>query len=180
MKATVVRLGLSAFLLAGAALAGAFAGGAQQMPPTDVQSALLAEVRGLRAALEQMATAGPRVQLALGRVQLQEQRIANQIRRLDAVRDSLVPAQKGLEPLEREVKDMEDALRRADPDPGEGRRMAEDNLKEIKAEAARRRADVQRLLSEEAILVQDINAEQARWTDFNQRLEELERLLARR
>ena len=41
----------------------------------DVLNALLAEVRGLRAAMEQMSSAGPRVQLALGRLQLQEQRV---------------------------------------------------------------------------------------------------------
>src|SRR3972149_2796185 len=34
---------------------------------SDVLPALLTEVRGLRAAIEQMASAGPRVQLALGR-----------------------------------------------------------------------------------------------------------------
>ena len=41
----------------------------------DTTAALLVEVRGLRAALEQLASAGPRVQLMFGRLQLQEQRI---------------------------------------------------------------------------------------------------------
>jgi hypothetical protein len=74
--------------------------GAEQRAP-DVLTALLTEVRGLRAVLEQMATAGPRVQLALGRLQLQEQRIGNQVRRLDSVRAGLLAAQRELEPLER-------------------------------------------------------------------------------
>jgi hypothetical protein len=39
---------------------------------------------------------------------------------------------------------------------------------------------VQRLLTEESLLTQDISSEQNRWTEFNQRLEELERALARR
>ena len=67
---------------------GAFGAGGQSQQPVsstpDVLPALLTEVRGLRAAMEKMAAAGPRVQLALGRVQLQEQRISNAIRRLDA------------------------------------------------------------------------------------------------
>ena len=37
--------------------------------------ALLTEVRGLRVAMEQMTSAGARVQLALGRLQLQESRL---------------------------------------------------------------------------------------------------------
>ena len=41
----------------------------------DVLNALLVEVRGLRSAMEQLAAAGPRVQLTMGRLQLQEQRI---------------------------------------------------------------------------------------------------------
>lgn len=142
---------------------------------------LLIEVRGLRAALEQMATAGPRVQLVLGRVQLQEQRIASQIRRLDAVRQTLVPAQQGLEPLERKASELEEALRRgASPYGPEGLHQAQAELKELKAEVALRRTEVQRLTAEETFLTQDIAAEQSRWSDFNQRLEELDRALGRR
>ena len=46
----------------------------QSSPQEDVLPALLTEVRGLRAAMEQMASEAPRVQLALGRVQIQQQR----------------------------------------------------------------------------------------------------------
>ncbi len=53
-------------------------------------------------------------------------------------------------------------------------------VKEQKAELARGRVTVQRLKDEEALLLQDIAAEQGRWTDLNQRLEQLERELARR
>src|SRR5437762_13620444 len=49
----------------------------------EVLPALLVEVRGLRAAIEQLASAGPRVQLALGRVQLQEQRVNALMRRIE-------------------------------------------------------------------------------------------------
>ena len=41
-------------------------------------------------------------------------------------------------------------------------------------------AEVQRLQNDEGMLLQDINGEQNRWTEFNQRLEELERSLPRR
>jgi hypothetical protein len=151
--------------------------GAEQRAP-DVLTALLTEVRGLRAVLEQMATAGPRVQLALGRLQLQEQRIGNQVRRLDSVRAGLLAAQRELEPLERLATEVTQTIR--DYPNSEGRREDERKLAEIKAELAKRQVEVQRLLTEESLLTQDISSEQNRWTEFNQRLEELERALARR
>ena len=50
----------------------------------------------------------------------------------------------------------------------------------MKAQWARGNAEVQRLFAEETIVIQELAAEQNRWTDFNRRLEELERALARR
>ena len=50
----------------------------------------------------------------------------------------------------------------------------------MKREVALDPADVQRLQDDEGMLLQDINSEQNRWTEFNQRLEELERALPRR
>jgi septal ring factor EnvC (AmiA/AmiB activator) len=141
-------------------------------------AALLVEVRGLRAAMEQMASAGPRVQLALGRLQLQEQRVNTLVRRLEEVRTSLVQAQKGLEGGTHELGERERASRES-PDP-EVRRELEASLKHLKTDMARMTFDVQRLQNEEATLSQDIAAEQGRWSELNQRLEELERSLGRR
>src|SRR5687767_14532699 len=73
---------------------GVAAARSQSQEPQGVLSALLVEVRGLRAAMEQMASAGPRVQLALGRLQLQEQRLNTLVRRLEGVRDQLAQAQR--------------------------------------------------------------------------------------
>jgi hypothetical protein len=52
-----------------------------QQPNQDTLGALLLEVRGLRSAIEQLASVGPRVQLAMGRLKLQEQRINTLVRR---------------------------------------------------------------------------------------------------
>jgi hypothetical protein len=46
-----------------------------QQPNQDTLGVLLVEVRGLRSAIEHMTTVGPSIQLAMGRLQLQEQRI---------------------------------------------------------------------------------------------------------
>jgi hypothetical protein len=47
---------------------------------------LLAEVRQLRLAVEKAAVAGPRIQLAMQRLQLQEQRTAHAAAQFDEVR----------------------------------------------------------------------------------------------
>ena len=62
---------------------------AQSSRGDDVLPALLTEVRGLRAAMEQMAAGSTQAQLLVGRLQLQEGRVTAMIRRLDGVRDSL-------------------------------------------------------------------------------------------
>ena len=59
-------------------------------------------------------------------------------------------------------------------------RLSDAATKDKKAEVTRRRAEVRRLMNEEILLSQDVAAEQARWTELNQRLEELERALVRR
>src|SRR4029077_15095166 len=76
----------------------------------DVLPALLVEVKGVRAAMEQMASAGPRIQLFVSRLQLQEGRMNNMIKRLDSVRENLAAAQRELENGQETVKRFEGAL----------------------------------------------------------------------
>jgi predicted nucleic acid-binding Zn-ribbon protein len=138
MHATVSRVSVMVGALALAGMTAVLVAQCNRAEPNqDVLTQLLVELRGLRATMEQMASAGPRVQLALGRLQLQEQRIATMNQRLDSVRDSM-------------------------------------------RVAAATRGTPPALKAEEASLQQQIAAEQGRWSDINQRLEELERTLDRR
>jgi len=176
MSLTFRSMLLLAVLVPAALLGRPGEGGAQPAAATpDVLASLLVEVRGLRAAMEQMAAAGPRVQLALGRLQLQEQRVTNMMRRLEEIRTALVTARSHQDEVTARLGRMEHAAREA-PN-AEERRQAEEVTKELKHEAARATAEAQRLQTEEGTLLQDISAEQGRWTEFNRRLEELERSL---
>src|SRR4051794_8745093 len=101
IRKTVIRTALCAAIVAGALAAGAAARAFAATPQPqaaaasgDVLPALLEEVRGLRAAMEQMASAGPRIQLFVARLQLEETRITNMVHRLDSVRESLADAQR--------------------------------------------------------------------------------------
>ena len=150
----------------------------------DLLPALLTEVRGLRAAMEQMASAGPRVQLFASRLQLQEARINNLLRRLDTLRDRTAEAQADVTRLQLEEKQLEAALgehkQSASPEAREEANMATLLMGGVRTKLTAARAAVDRMTAEEAQLMQDLAAEQGRWSAINQQLDELERALAKR
>jgi chromosome segregation ATPase len=145
----------------------------------DVLPALLAEVKGLRAAMEQMASAGPRVQLFVGRLQLQEARINSMSRRLDTVRDALASAQGEYDRTRQQLKQIESA---ASSNAAElpSREEIQQMLPELRRQVAVAKAAVDRYAAEEAQLVSDLTTEQTRWSEINQRLDEQERALIKR
>jgi hypothetical protein len=149
----------------------------QTRPDPDVLSALLVEVRGLRAAMEQMSSATARVQLAMGRLQLNEQRITTYMRRLDDIRDRRLPAERDVQKWQKEVSERAEGLRdHVPPIPQE----ADDHMKALKAELTQASAYLLRLQTEEAQLMRDIATEQDRWAEINRTLEELDRALIRK
>ena len=143
----------------------------------DTLAALLVEVRGLRAALEQIASAGPRLQLAFGRLQMQEQRVNTLVRRLDDVRAQLGQMQAAIAKQRDELASFQRASEQnVNPDE---RSQIDAQISSIKRQIAQRTAELQRLQSEEAEASSQLFSEQSRWTEINQRLEQLERALAR-
>jgi chromosome segregation ATPase len=180
----VLTLTLAALVIGLAVRTPAFTPGVQvrQAAPqaeADVLPALLTEVRGLRAAMEKMASAGPRVQLALGRVQLQEQRINNVIRRLDEMRADVVKAQGHYDDLQEAARRMEAELRNPRPDGPPIEQLKEEHAR-FPQEIAQTLLKLQRATADEAAMAADLANEQARWTDLNQRMEALEATLASR
>lgn len=166
------------FFLIALLVAGVAVSRSQAPDSVSILPALLAEVRGLRAAMEQMASAGPRVQLALGRLQLQEQRVSMLQMKQDATRGSLAAMQQQLAQHQGRLADFE-ASEKELSDPNE-RRQVEQMMIAVKREIATTSAEIQRLIAEEASISADVASEQARWNELNQRLEELERALGRR
>jgi hypothetical protein len=130
--------------------------------------------------MEQMASAGPRIQLFVSRLQLQETRMNNSIRRLDTVREHLTGERQTLDRLEEEVKLNETALASGQVMNANLREELPRIIAQQKRETTTRRAAVARLVAEEAQLAQDLALEQGRWSEINQRLDELERSLSKR
>jgi hypothetical protein len=174
------KIGVLILVAAGVALGAVLQGGlsAQSSQGQDVLPAHQVEVRGQRAAMEQMATAGPRVQLALGRLQLQEQRVNNLLRRLETIRGSLAGAQREEEKFRQNLVELEEVSRTAEN--AEHRKQAAQEFMMVKPAHARFVADVQRLQLEESGVLQELASEQGRWSDINQQMEELERALTRK
>jgi|SRR5687768_3162598 len=152
----------------------------QAQTPADIMPALLQEVRGLRQAMEQMSSAGPRIQLALGRLQLQEQRINNAIKRADDARTRLAELQREQGEMQQQMRGIEIELKahagRGSADGPNSEQFAL-MVEHHKQQLASRSAELQRVTAEEAAYATEVATEQARWTEINQRLEELERAL---
>jgi chromosome segregation ATPase len=174
LKGVAVMLGAGAVL----AMVGVGASGQAAKPREDVLEALLEEVRGLRVAMEQMTAAGPRVQLAMGRLQIQEQRLNATRRRLEDVRDSIANAERESAAGKERIAMMEDGANRA-VQPAE-RDALNEQVKMFKAMLGQSAADMQRLRDQEAELAGAMTAEESRWTEISQRLDELERALSPR
>ena len=148
--------------------------------PIDIMPALLEEVRGLRHAMEQMSTAGPRVQLALGRLQLQEQRMNTSIKRAEDARTRLAQLQREQAALQQQLRGFEAELKasanRGNGDGPNAEQFAA-MIEHHKQQLTTHNAEMQRVAAEEAMYSAEVASEQSRWTEFNQRLEELERAL---
>jgi hypothetical protein len=126
-----------------------------------------------------MASAGPRVQLALGRVQLQEQRVSNLLRRVEEVRHRLVAAQGNYDHQQQRLERLEASLRHPQPE-GVLLGALQEALPMSKRDASQAAADLQRITAEETAVAADLALEQARWTELSQRMEALEDALGRR
>mgnify|MGYP001560516201 CR=1 FL=1 len=146
-----------------------------QAPAIDPIRELLTEVRALRMAMERSATVGARIQLLVARVQLQEQRIAELSRRAGAVRDELSTVEAVIASTTDDVKRTESAIERTTSP--EMRREMEAQLEYHKAKLRNPEKRRQELLNEELLLSQQMAADQARWSDVNSQLDELERSL---
>lgn len=146
-----------------------------QAPATDPIRELLTEVRALRLAMERSATVGARIQLLVARVQLQEQRIAELSRRAAAVRDEISKIDAKLAADAADLSRMEQALEGVTD--AKERSDVESNLAFFKRRLALPDQRRQDLLNEESQLSQQIAADQGRWSDVNNQLDDLERSL---
>jgi chromosome segregation ATPase len=143
--------------------------------PGQESSALLHEVRLLRQAIEQLVGNGTRVQIAFGRLQLQEQRTATAARRLEDLRAQLTRLTYQTSEMAERLKDV-DALAGSRRTPEEEADMRE-AVTHMSRELRRVEAERARVSAEESEAASVLANEQGRWSDLNRQLEQLERSL---
>jgi seryl-tRNA synthetase len=171
VKVLTVAVTLAAItLLAPPARGGQSSGG-------DLTVALLAEMRGLRAAIEQLASSNARIQLAIGRLQIQEQRVNALIRQHTEVRQRLADAERQHAENEARLADMLGVVGTLS-EPAERQAFTQE-IGVLKQTVAAENTTLQRTRAEEAELAGLVGAEQGRWTAINQELDSLDQALRR-
>jgi hypothetical protein len=152
---------------------------------TATDNALLEEVRALRAELARASGASLRAQLLVARVQLQEQRIIYlDRRRAEAATRASEAAEKSRQASVK-VNEIEEQQRRfrsnavniPKQDLEAMNTQIAFELDKARSDAAAALGVEQQARTEESDLAAALAAEQGRWTEFNARLDELERAL---
>jgi hypothetical protein len=130
---------------------------------------IVADVRALRADLQRTSAASLQAQILIGRLQVEEQRLNALSSQLSEVRRGLL-AQKAATPkLSEAVKSTEHLIAIGN------RNLEATTLVDARAALALIQEEEQRLVTEEASLITQLNVERQRWIEFNTRLDELER-----
>jgi chromosome segregation ATPase len=138
-------------------------------------SALVSEVRALRAQLSESSQRGLRLQLLMGRIQMQEQRIAYLDRQRSDITAKLSDQTSALARMRTQTQILDGGC-----DPSVARRECDNMIRAVKHEMATQEAAEQRLRAQETDLANALSTEQSRWSDFNSRLDELEQSLSGR
>lgn len=133
---------------------------------------LLAEVRALRAELNQAAGASIRTQLLVARLTLQEQRINTVSKQLADVQMLRTGNDAGVAQMSARQKQIEDQLRGQLP--AEARQQLDREIAAVKAPMTQMQRRSQELQAQESALSGQLASEQSRWIDFNSRLDQIE------
>jgi chromosome segregation ATPase len=139
-------------------------------------AALLSEVHALRVAMEQQASVGPRIQLTLARLTIEEQRVTHLSADLNGIRQQLAAADLALKKIQDDAAEIEARL----PSESEPvrRRELEAAQRDVQNRLRLNSREQDQLRARENEAAQAVASEQSRWIELNSRLDELERLLA--
>jgi chromosome segregation ATPase len=137
--------------------------GQQQQRPATADD-ILAELRSLRADVNQAAENALRTQLLTVRLAAQESRLSTLNEQLNSVRQQQAQAQLTLAPFTLQLKQAQESN--------------SEILAPLRATMEQVQKREQELRAQEAELVRLVQSEEARWGDFNARLDEMERALA--
>jgi hypothetical protein len=145
----------------------------------DPISTLTAEVRALREELAATSTANLRLQMLVARLQAQEQRIIYLDRQRNEISNRRVQAEDVRSEMAMRLRQYTDDDSYLQQQEAEERGGVEQAIREQRERLAEQERVVDQLRRDEAEAASGLTQEQARWKDFNSRLEELERAFTR-
>ncbi|HXG90333.1 MAG TPA: hypothetical protein VNJ02_18565 [Vicinamibacterales bacterium] len=151
-------------------------GGSQK--PIDMES-VVAELRSLRAAIEDASALSVRLQVLAVRMSRQQERIVAVARRLDRLSDSAAAATIRYDESVLHVKELESALSPARNDPAESERRRVD-LRLTERELARAEAQRDQAIAKHSDTTNELAREEGQLMAFEQLLVELESALPAR
>lgn len=139
---------------------------------------LLSEIRGLRADIARSSNATVRTQMLVARMQVQEQRINTVLRQITEVQNQIATTRQIVVSIEGSIKQAIGDPAQAPP---QERQKIQAELAHFKEQFGPQLAELQQRLQglalRESELMGQFSTEQIRWTDFNDRLDALERSL---
>lgn len=153
------------------ALTAAGVASGQGRRPDATLDELVIEVQALRAEMNQAAAA----QVLVGRLQMEDQRIAGVLRDLEAVQAELTAAAQARADATARVKLLEGALTSAGADT---REAVQHQLETAMASVQQAERRAQGLRRRENVLTKELQEDQRRWEEINQRLESFEQAIA--
>ncbi len=148
-----------------------------QAPASDAQTlqALLTEVHQLRIALERSTQIAPRIQIAVERLKLQQEQVARVARQLDDLRRELDRNRESQPKIQQRLEQVSSAAAEtADP---QQRKDFDVVVKEVKLQSEQAEKSLQQMQVREGELASQLQFEQARLTELNDRLDQMERAL---
>jgi hypothetical protein len=165
--------GVSVLLVITFVVSGVVSG--QTSRPAATLDDLLAEVRGLRAEINEVAGAGIRAQLLVTRLTLQEQRVRTLAEQLAEAQSALRTSEADRRARSTHLKRVEDSLRDGTVSSTRSAEF-EAMLAHLREEFDRSGREEQALRAQEQELLKALSGEEKLWIDFNSRLDELERV----
>lgn len=140
--------------------------------------ALLVEVHQLRQDIEAMTVASQRVQIALYSLQMQDAAVARATRRLDEAQSKCTAAASGRDRIASEVQRTEETLGSGVLGPAETKEL-QSHLTQMKNQGEAQSAEVQTCQAAEAEASSQLRDEQARLADLQDRIDRLDKALAK-
>jgi DNA repair exonuclease SbcCD ATPase subunit len=148
-----------------------------QNSPSDPQTlqTLLSEVHQLRLAIEHSSQVVPRIQIVVERLKMQQEQVARTTRQLDDLRRDLERSRSDL-PRMRQRLDTVAAESDQLTDPAK-RRENDETTKMLKLDIEQSEKLTQQLQAREGELASQLQSEQLRLSELNDRLDQIERAL---